>query len=151
MVWQVHGWSGDGGKISNIGREDSVAILRALGDGDALRAAGREVLVTAYSRLPGQESFPFLRAHEHLCRIDVVWVARNGRGYNAYVSVLEPVTLEDCECMAKSGWARAAAILGLPGAGLLVLAVLRAHATATHHASERRLPHATSLPRCQAV
>ena len=45
LVWRIRGWKWQNGTVANVGRwrEETVAILRELGDGDILAAAGREV------------------------------------------------------------------------------------------------------------
>ena len=76
LVWRVHGWSGQSGRIYNIARPDSVAILKQLGNGQVLRAAGEKCIV---------EHFASGRPRS-LVQITSIWKA--GGGYEADLRVL---------------------------------------------------------------
>jgi hypothetical protein len=101
LVWRIRGWKHQSGDIANIGkwRLESVAILRALGDGDVFAAAGRELLITGW--ISGNLTTP-KKARGTLCRIENVSRARNRLGneaYDAHVAVLENATASNCTCM----------------------------------------------------
>ena len=95
--------------------------MRDLGEGDVLRAAGREVLITLYRKPTGyleratwaHKDTTGYTAHDgrdycernvcgDKCHIATIALERGGRSYTADVRVLEPVFLLDCECMAGS-------------------------------------------------
>ena len=49
-VWRVHHWThSPSGRIFNIGREDSLALLAHLGNGSVLGAKGQAVMIGAYA------------------------------------------------------------------------------------------------------
>jgi hypothetical protein len=96
LVWRIRGWKWQNGTVANVGRwrEETVAILRELGDGDILAAAGREVLVTKYS-----SNLTSPAAQGSLCRIANVSRAQTGLGHDVSVKVLKNVTLSNFTCM----------------------------------------------------